>query len=139
MLGPGCEEAARAAIGAWPGMLLCSVVVDVGGLQIAGGINSSNAVKWIELGAGKVIVTSYLFPDAKFSLERLLELERLVGRDRLVVDVRYFIHHQLTFSCRLRDGKWLVAMNRWQTITDMEVNKGTCLQNYLTYQNHYHY
>ena len=43
---------------------------------------------WIERGASKVVVTSYLFPDAKFCLERLIELERIVGKDRLVVDVR---------------------------------------------------
>jgi phosphoribosylformimino-5-aminoimidazole carboxamide ribotide isomerase len=36
----------------------------------------------------QVIVTSYLFPGCKFSLERLQELERLVGKERLVVDVR---------------------------------------------------
>jgi phosphoribosylformimino-5-aminoimidazole carboxamide ribotide isomerase len=59
------------------------------GLQIAGGINASNAISWIERGASKVVVTSYLFPDAKFSLKRLEELEILVGKDRLVVDVRY--------------------------------------------------
>lgn len=61
------------------------------GLQVAGGINSTNAQKWIERGASKVIVTSYLFPEAKFSLEQLIELEKLVGKDRLVVDVRYCI------------------------------------------------
>jgi phosphoribosylformimino-5-aminoimidazole carboxamide ribonucleotide (ProFAR) isomerase len=63
--------------------------IDVDGLQVAGGINASNAKQWIERGANKVIVTSYLFPDGKFSMERLVELEDLVGKDRLVVDVRY--------------------------------------------------
>jgi phosphoribosylformimino-5-aminoimidazole carboxamide ribotide isomerase len=63
------------------------------GLQIAGGINARNAMSWIERGASKVIVTSCLFPDAKFSLERLVELEKLVGKDRLVVDVRYVPKH----------------------------------------------
>jgi hypothetical protein len=33
-------------------------------------------------------VTSYLFPEAKFSLERLQKISSLVGKDRLVVDVR---------------------------------------------------
>lgn len=61
----------------------------IDGLQIAGGINPTNALNWIERGASKVVVTSYLFPDAKFSLDRLIELEELVGKDRLVVDVRY--------------------------------------------------
>lgn len=27
-------------------------------------------------------------------------------------------------SCRRRAEKWLVAMNKWQDITDMEVSKG---------------
>jgi phosphoribosylformimino-5-aminoimidazole carboxamide ribotide isomerase len=60
-----------------------------GELQVAGGINDGNAQQWLERGASKVVVTSYLFPDAKFSLERLRKLEAIVGRDRLVVDVRY--------------------------------------------------
>ena len=100
----------------------------IDGLQIAGGINASNAISWIERGASKVIVTSYLFPDAKFSLERLVELEKLVRKDRLVVDVRYVPKHIIVIgSCRRRGDKWFVAMNRWQTITDMEVNKGTSI------------
>ena len=33
-------------------------------------------------------MTSYLFPDAKFSLERLKKISAAVGKDRLVVDVR---------------------------------------------------
>ncbi|TGJ68398.1 Enzyme that catalyzes the fourth step in the histidine pathway [Orbilia oligospora] len=66
-------------------------------------------------GEGSVIVTSYLFPDAKFSLERLQELSSTVGKDKLVVDV----------SCRRRDDRWFVATNKWQTITDTEVTKDT--------------
>ena len=38
---------------------------------------------------GQIIVTSYLFPDANFSLERLQKVSSVVGKDRLVVDVRY--------------------------------------------------
>lgn len=55
---------------------------------MAGGINPDNARLWIERGASKVIVTSFLFPNAEFSQERLIQLEGLVGKDRLVVDVR---------------------------------------------------
>lgn len=51
-------------------------------------MNAENARRWIEFGASKVIVTSYLFPEARFSLERLIQLEKIVGKDRLVVDVR---------------------------------------------------
>ncbi|KAF7794541.1 hypothetical protein EIP86_005675 [Pleurotus ostreatoroseus] len=58
-------------------------------------------------------VTSYLFPDAKFSLERLQKLASMVGKDKLVVDV----------SCRRRGDKWFVAMDKWQRITEMEVCK----------------
>jgi len=56
-------------------------------------------------------VTSYLFPDAKFSLDHLQRISSVVGKERLVVDV----------SCRRQNNKWLVAMNKWQEITDMEI------------------
>lgn len=101
-LGPKNDEAATSALEAWPGAL-----------QIGGGITSDNAADWIKRGAGKVIVTSYLFPSCQFSMDRLLDLKRLVGRDRLVVDV----------SCRRKGDKWIVAMNRWQDMTDMQVDK----------------
>lgn len=101
-LGPRNDSAAEEALRAWPG-----------GLQIGGGITEANAEEWILKGASKVIVTSYLFPNAKFSLERLQAISKLVGRDQLVVDV----------SCRRKEDKWIVAMNRWQDLTDMEVNE----------------
>jgi len=101
-LGPGNDEAAREALAAWPG-----------GLQIGGGIVVGNAREWIDAGASKVIVTSYLFPEARFSLERLQAISAEVGKDRLVVDV----------SCRRRDDGWYVAMNKWQDITDMKVSQ----------------
>lgn len=31
----------------------------------------------------------------------------------------------LDLSCRRKDGSWFVAMNRWQTITEMEINQGS--------------
>jgi hypothetical protein len=37
----------------------------------------------------QVIVTSHLFPEGSFSLGRLEALSSLVGKERLVVDVRY--------------------------------------------------
>ncbi|KAG6378552.1 hypothetical protein JVT61DRAFT_12817 [Boletus reticuloceps] len=102
-LGPGNEDAAREALEAWPDAL-----------QIGGGITATNAREWLDAGASKVIVTSYLFPGAKFSRERLDAISKAVGRDRLVVDV----------SCRRRGEKWFVAMNKWQDVTDTEVSKG---------------
>ncbi|KAI9136367.1 Phosphoribosylformimino-5-aminoimidazole carboxamide ribotide isomerase [Paraphysoderma sedebokerense] len=101
-LGKGNDEAAKEALKTWPG-----------GLQIGGGITCDNAKEWLNEGAEKVIVTSWLFPDAKFSLARLQQICGSIGKDKLVVDV----------SCRRRGDRWIVAMNKWQTLTDMEVNK----------------
>ncbi|KAI9027422.1 hypothetical protein CLU79DRAFT_697429 [Phycomyces nitens] len=103
-LGPNNDQAAKEALAAWPG-----------GLQVGGGITSENAVEWLDLGASKVIVTSYLFPGGHFDKQRLQDISKKVGKDRLVVDV----------SCRKKNEKWVVAMNKWQTMTDMEVNKDT--------------
>lgn len=105
MLGPGNEDAAKEALEAWPG-----------NLQIGGGINDKNAAMWMERGASKVIVTSFLFPEGKFSQERLDAVLAALGgqTEHLVIDL----------SCRKKgDDKWFVAMDKWQTITDMEVNR----------------
>ena len=96
-LGAGNDEAARAALAAWPN-----------GLHLGGGVTNDNAKAWIDAGAEKVIVTSWLFPGARFAMERLVALTQLIGRERIVVDL----------SCRRRDDRWLVAIDRWQTITD---------------------
>ncbi|RAH40866.1 1-(5-phosphoribosyl)-5- ((5-phosphoribosylamino)methylideneamino)imidazole-4-carboxamide isomerase HIS6 [Aspergillus brunneoviolaceus CBS 621.78] len=105
MLGPGNDEAAHEALRAWPN-----------GLQVAGGITDKNAQYWIDQGAEKVIITSFLFPEGKFSKERLESVLSTLGGDRskLVLDL----------SCRRKDNTWFVAMNRWQTITEMEINQG---------------
>jgi len=102
MLGPGNEDAAKKALQAYPD-----------GLQIGGGINPENAVKWLEYGASKVIVTSYLF-DANgiFCYPRLEELIDVVGIERLVLDL----------SCIAVDGDYYVAANRWQTVTKQKVD-----------------
>ncbi|CAI7578135.1 unnamed protein product [Penicillium bialowiezense] len=103
-LGPGNEEAAQEACKMWPG-----------GLQIAGGITDKNAQYWIDQGADKVIITSFLFPGGKFSLERLQSVLSALNGDKskLVLDL----------SCRRKDNTWFVAMDRWQTITEMEINQ----------------
>ena len=61
-----------------------------------------------------MIVTSYLFPDGKFALDRLEGLEKKVGKEKLIVDI----------SCRRREDGWVVAMNGWKTLTDMWVTQG---------------
>jgi len=115
-LGRGNDKAARAALSAWKG-----------GLQIGGGITGENAQSWIEAGASQVIVTSHLFDSERgiFLPDRLEQLVAQVGIERLVIDL----------SCRRvvdssadrgdSDSRWVVAMNRWQTLTDMEINEET--------------
>ncbi|KAK9234492.1 hypothetical protein V1525DRAFT_435584 [Lipomyces kononenkoae] len=103
-LGPGCDDAAIEALRAWDG-----------GLQIGGGITAENAQFWIANGAEKVIVTSYLFPNGRLDLSRLQQLHDKVGKEKLVIDL----------SCRRRGGEWIVAMNKWQTMTDTVINKQT--------------
>jgi len=86
-----------------------------GGLQVGGGITNDNAKYWLDQGASKVIVTSWLFPTSRFDLERLTSLAANVGKDRLVIDV----------SCRRNCGRWIVAMNKWHDLTNLEVDNST--------------
>jgi phosphoribosylformimino-5-aminoimidazole carboxamide ribotide isomerase len=101
MLGSGNEAAASAALAAWPG-----------GLQLGGGIDADNAQRWLDAGAGQVIVTSWLFPQGRLDRERLARLSAKVGRQRLVIDL----------SCRRRDDGWFVATRRWQDISEVALD-----------------
>lgn len=104
-LGAGNDEAAKLALAAWPG-----------GLQIGGGVTAANAAAWLDAGASHVIVTSALFDtDGKFLDEALDTLVGAVGAQRLVIDL----------SCRREAGGWRVAMNRWQTPTDLMLDHAT--------------
>lgn len=104
-LGPGNDRAARDALAAWPG-----------GLQIGGGISAANAREWLDAGASHVIVTSALFDaDGKFLSEVMEALVKTIGAHRLVIDL----------SCRRTAKGWTVAMNRWQTLTELDVSHAT--------------
>ncbi len=109
MLGAGNEEAACSAVRAYPG-----------GLHVGGGIRPGNAERYLNAGASHVIVTSYLFDsDGSFSEPRLREMVASVGKERLVMDL----------SCRaVPEGGWKVAMNRWQTMTDLRVDHETLVR-----------
>jgi len=100
-LGKGNEEAAVKALDAWPG-----------GMQIGGGINRDNALLWLDRGAEKIIVTSYVFHDGLIDKQRLKELSDLVGKNRLVLDL----------SCRKKDDDYYVVTNMWQNFTREKVN-----------------
>lgn len=104
-LGPGNDLAAREALAAWPN-----------GLQIGGGIHLDNAAEWLNAGASHVIVTSALFDEsARFQEKILRNLVAGIGREKLVIDL----------SCRRTADGWTVAMNRWQTLTDLTVDHAT--------------
>lgn len=99
-LGKGNEEAARAALAAYPQ-----------GLQYGGGVNSDNALAWLEAGASHVIVTSHVFSGGRLDRGRLQELVAVTGRERLVLDL----------SCRRRGRDYFVVTDRWQTFTEEKV------------------
>jgi phosphoribosylformimino-5-aminoimidazole carboxamide ribotide isomerase len=50
-------------------------------------------------------------------MDRLHAILAALGNDKskLILDL----------SCRKKDNTWFVAMNRWQTITDMEITQGS--------------
>lgn len=65
-----------------------------------------------------MIITSYLFPSSRFDESRLRAILAALDNDtsKLVIDL----------SCRRKGDKWFVATDKWQTITDFELNQGTC-------------
>ncbi|MEF3169060.1 MAG: phosphoribosylformimino-5-aminoimidazole carboxamide ribotide isomerase [Deltaproteobacteria bacterium] len=104
MLGPGNEEAAVEALAAWPG-----------GFHVGGGITLENARSWLDKGASKVIVTSYVFSGGHLQEERLAAISRHVGKDRLVLDL----------SCRRGPLGYHIVTDRWQKFTDVVISPAT--------------
>lgn len=100
----GSRKAAMEATAAFPG-----------GLHVGGGINASNAMDFIDAGASHVIVTSFVFRDGILDEERLQQLVKLVGKERLVLDL----------SCRARDGQYWVVTDRWQKFSGLSVTPDT--------------
>jgi phosphoribosylformimino-5-aminoimidazole carboxamide ribotide isomerase len=100
-LGAGNQDAALDALRAWPG-----------GMQYGGGVNPDNARSFLDAGASHVIVTSYVFSNGRIDQDRLAQLVRGVGSERLVLDL----------SCRKRAGRYYVVTDRWQKFTEQEVD-----------------
>ena len=94
------KEQALQALAAYPG-----------GLQVGGGITADNAKEYLDAGASHVIVTSYVFRDGRIDYERLERIKKVVGKERLVLDV----------SCRKVGTEYRVVTDRWQKITDEAV------------------
>jgi phosphoribosylformimino-5-aminoimidazole carboxamide ribotide isomerase len=106
-LGPGNEAEARSALAAFPG-----------GLHLGGGVNAQNARGWLEAGASHVIVTSWVFREGRVDWERIGELVRTVGKERLVLDL----------SCRKRGENYYVVTDRWQKFTEVTITPETLKQ-----------
>jgi phosphoribosylformimino-5-aminoimidazole carboxamide ribotide isomerase len=104
MLGNGNTDAARQALKAYPD-----------GLQIGGGINIDNAIEWLQCGASKVILTSFIFSGGELNRRNLCDIFTLVGRDRLVLDL----------SCRILNGEYYIVTDRWQKFTGIKVDADT--------------
>jgi phosphoribosylformimino-5-aminoimidazole carboxamide ribotide isomerase len=104
MLGAGNETEARSALAAFPG-----------GMHIGGGINSENARDWLDAGASHVIVTSWVFREGWLDWERLGELVKIIGKEKLVLDL----------SCRKRGENYFVVTDRWQKFTEIVINEAT--------------
>ena len=104
MLGAGNEAEARLALKIFPG-----------GFQIGGGVNSQNARGWLDAGASHAIVTSWVFREGRVDWERLGELVKTIGKDKLVLDL----------SCRKRGENYFIVTDRWQKLTEIVVNEET--------------
>ena len=108
MLGAGNDEAARSALRAFPG-----------GMHLGGGVNLDNARGWLEAGASHVIVTSWVFRDGHMDEQRLAELVKTIGKEKLVLDL----------SCRKRvagsESEYFVVTDRWQKFTDLKITRET--------------
>lgn len=85
-----------------------------GGLQVGGGITPDNAAEFLKAGASHVIVTSYVFRGGKIRYDRLEQLRRTVGKERLVLDL----------SCRKTEQGYMVVTDRWQNMTAEQVDEG---------------
>jgi phosphoribosylformimino-5-aminoimidazole carboxamide ribotide isomerase len=126
MLGPGNDAEARAALGAFPG-----------GLQIGGGINAQNARGWLDAGASHVIVTSWVFREGRVDRDRLGELVKTVGKERLVLDLSC---RKKTVAFGLRPNPssprldtthasdYFVMTDRWQKFTEVAIKPETLKQ-----------
>lgn len=94
-------QQAREALEAYPG-----------GLQAGGGITCDNAMWFLDAGASHVIVTSYVFSGGTIHFERLKELQKLVGKEHLVLDL----------SCRKKEDGYYIVTDRWQKFTEQPLD-----------------
>jgi phosphoribosylformimino-5-aminoimidazole carboxamide ribotide isomerase len=85
------------------------------GLQIGGGMDESNAERFLDMGASHIIVTSYVFRDGMVDMQRLQRLSRQIGKEHLVLDL----------SCRFTGDDYYIVTDRWQKVTGERMNTET--------------
>ncbi len=102
MLGPGNGTAAREALAAYPG-----------GLQVGGGITAESA--GLVYRCGSVARHRYLVCVCKEAntMGTARSFEKAVGKARLVLDL----------SCRKNNDRYIIAGDRWQTLTGVELTR----------------
>lgn len=101
MLGPENSREALKALHAYPH-----------GFQVGGGITADNGAFYLDHGASHVIVTSYVFKQGKINVPNLERLVSEVGKEHLVLDL----------SCRRCENTYYVVTERWQKLTQFEIN-----------------
>ena len=102
-LGPGNTKSIKEALKAFPN-----------GLQVGGGITKETAKMWIDAKASHVIITSWMFDDSgNLDYSKLKELKKLLGKDRIVIDL----------SCKKTSQGWVVMRKYWQEETKLILNK----------------
>ncbi len=94
---------------------LCALKAYPHGMQIGGGITDKNAQFFLENGASHVIVTSFVFKDGNINFNNLNTLVDCIGKEHLVLDL----------SCRKKGNDYYIVTDRWQTFTDIKLNKST--------------
>lgn len=85
------------------------------GMQIGGGIDDTNAEIYINNGASHIIVTSFVFKNGQINYNNLDRLVGAVSKEKIVLDL----------SCRLKNNHYYIVTDRWQTYTDIILDKNT--------------
>ncbi|MEG0229714.1 MAG: phosphoribosylformimino-5-aminoimidazole carboxamide ribotide isomerase [Oscillospiraceae bacterium] len=85
------------------------------GFQIGGGINETNAHKYLDNGASHVIVSSYLFENGEFNELNLKKILKSIDKKNLVIDL----------SCKKKENTldYYVCIKNWTVMTNFKVNK----------------
>ena len=78
-----------------------------------GGIDPDNAAEYLEAGASRVIVTSYVFKHGMVDFDALGRMRDAVGRDRLCIDL----------SCRKSGSGYFIVTDRWQSFTEVKLEQ----------------